>query len=75
MKLFKKIKPFLKDDSFIKSGKIIIVQKSCPHCTSRGMFVFKDNLNNQLNFKGSNLEPNVTLSLSKGESKKQSNLA
>ncbi len=40
MKLIEKIKSFLKDNSSIKSGEIIIVQKSCPHCASRGMFVF-----------------------------------
>jgi hypothetical protein len=43
MKLFEKIKSFFKDDSSIKSEKIIIEQKSCPHCTSRGMFVFNNN--------------------------------
>jgi hypothetical protein len=40
MKLFEKIKSFFKDDSSIKPEKIIIAQKSCPHCTSRGMIVF-----------------------------------
>jgi hypothetical protein len=45
MKLFEKIKSFFKDDTSLKSEKIIIAQKSCPHCASRGMFVFNDNLN------------------------------
>lgn len=67
MKLLEKIKSFFNDDTPIKSEKIIIVQKSCPHCASRGMFVFRDNLNTQLDSKGSNLEPNVTLSPSKGD--------
>ena len=42
MKLFEKIKSFFKDNSSIKTEKIILVKKSCPHCTSRGMFVFND---------------------------------
>ncbi|MBK7379878.1 MAG: hypothetical protein IPJ03_12880 [Ignavibacteriales bacterium] len=67
MKLLEKIKSFFNDDTPIKSEKIIIVQKSCPHCASRGMFVFNDTPKDQLNSKGSNLEPNVTLSPSKGD--------
>jgi hypothetical protein len=42
MKLFEKIKSFFKDDSAVKSEKFIITQNSCPHCASRGMFVFND---------------------------------
>lgn len=72
MKLFEKIKSFLKDDSSIKSGEIIIVQKSCPHCARRGMFVFNVTPKAQLNSKVAKLEPNDTLSLSKGKSRKKS---
>lgn len=67
MKSLEKIKSFFNDDTPIKSEKIIIAQKSCPHCASRGLFVFKDTPKDQLNSKGTNLEPNVTLSPSKGD--------
>jgi len=69
MKLVKRIKSFFRNDNAIQSEKIVISQKSCPHCTSRGMFVFNDTPKAQLNSKVAKLEPNVTLSLSKGENK------
>ena len=40
MKLIEKIKLFFKNDSSTEPPKFIITQKSCPHCASRGMFVF-----------------------------------
>lgn len=54
MKLLEKIKSFFKNDTSIKSEKIIIAQKSCPHCASRGMFVFNDNLNTKTKIGESN---------------------
>jgi hypothetical protein len=45
MKLVKRIKSFFRNDNAIQSEKIVISQKSCPHCTSRGMFVFKNTSN------------------------------
>ncbi len=41
MKLFEKIKLFFKDNSSIKTEKFISAQQSCPHCASRGLFIFK----------------------------------
>ncbi len=40
MKLIEKIKLFFKNDTSIETPKFIIAQKSCPHCASRGMFIF-----------------------------------
>ncbi len=48
MKLFEKIKSFFKDNSSIKTEKIIIAQKSCPHCASRGMFIFNTSSNTKI---------------------------
>lgn len=67
MKLLKKIRSFFKNDNLIETEKFVIAQKSCPHCASRGLFVFNDTPKDQLNSKGTNLEPNVTLSPSKGD--------
>jgi len=47
LKLLDKIKSVFKNDNKVEIEKLIIVQKSCPHCASRGMFVF----NNRSNFK------------------------
>ena len=44
MKLIEKIKLFLKNDTSIETPKFIIAQKSCPHCASRGMFIFNSGL-------------------------------
>lgn len=54
MKLFRKIKSFFKGDSSIQTEKIILIKKSCPHCASRGMFVFNDNLNTKTKIGESN---------------------
>lgn len=43
MKIIDKIRLIFKNNSTIETNKIVVL-KSCPHCTSRGMFVFKDNL-------------------------------
>ena len=56
MKLFEKIKSFFKGDSSIKTEKIIIAQKSCPHCASRGMFVFNYTSNSKTKTGESNEE-------------------
>lgn len=48
MKLPEKIKSFFNDDASVKTEKIIIAQKSCPHCASRGLFVFKSTDNSQI---------------------------
>lgn len=47
MKLVKNIKSDFKNDNAIQSEKIVIAQKSCPHCASRGMFIFKNNNKNE----------------------------
>lgn len=44
---------------------IIISEKQCPHCTSRGMFVFNDTPVISKNINESELKANVSLSLSK----------
>lgn len=64
MKMIDRIRLIFKNNSAIETNKIVVL-KSCPHCTSRGMFVFKDNSKAQLNSKGTKLKPNVSLSLSK----------
>jgi hypothetical protein len=43
IKLLDKIKSVFKINYKIETEKIIITQKSCPHCASRGMFVFNNN--------------------------------
>jgi hypothetical protein len=40
--LVNKIKSFFKNDRRIETEKFLIAQKSCPHCASRGMFIFND---------------------------------
>jgi len=65
MKILDKIKSIFKNDNKVETEKIIITQKTCPHCVSRGMFVFNDNAIAQVNSTNSNLMPNVSLSLSK----------
>lgn len=39
-KIKNQIKSFLKNESRVETEKFIIAQKSCPHCASRGMFIF-----------------------------------
>jgi len=43
MKLVEKIKSVFKNESKVETEKFVIAQKSCPHCASRGMFIFKNN--------------------------------
>ena len=38
----KKIKLLFRNDSQIETEKFLISQKSCPHCASRGMFIFNN---------------------------------
>ncbi|MBK6913175.1 MAG: hypothetical protein IPH11_05735 [Ignavibacteriales bacterium] len=67
MKLLKKIRSFFKNDNLIETEKFVIAQKSCPHCASRGLFVFKDN---SIQISKSTFEikhSDVTLNSSKGE--------
>jgi len=40
LKLLDKIKSVFKNGNKTKTEKIIISQKSCPHCASRGLFIF-----------------------------------
>jgi hypothetical protein len=42
LKFLDKLKSVFKNDNKVETEKIIISQKSCPHCTSRGLFVFND---------------------------------
>ncbi|HEX9251384.1 MAG TPA: hypothetical protein VF870_04035 [Ignavibacteriaceae bacterium] len=42
IKLLDKIKLVFKNDHKTEKEKIIISQKSCPHCASRGLFIFND---------------------------------
>lgn len=35
-----KVKSFFRSDNEIRTEKFVIAQKSCPHCASRGMFIF-----------------------------------
>ena len=51
IKLLDKIKSVFNDDNKTETEKIIISQKSCPHCASRGMFVFN---NTSINSKTTN---------------------
>ncbi len=43
MKIFNKILTLVKEKKSKQVETIVISEKQCPHCTSRGMFVFKDN--------------------------------
>lgn len=45
MNLFDRIKTLVKENKSKQVETIIISKKQCPHCTNRGMFVFRDNLN------------------------------
>ncbi|MBE0538842.1 MAG: hypothetical protein IH620_03955 [Ignavibacterium sp.] len=45
IKLLDKIKLVFKNDDKTETEKIIISQKSCPHCASRGLFIFNDTPN------------------------------
>ena len=54
MKLLDKFKSVFKNDYKVETEKIIIAQKSCPHCASRGMFVFNHNSNNKTKIGESN---------------------
>ena len=40
MKLLGSIKSFFSKTRLQKVGTVIITDKQCPHCTSRGLFVF-----------------------------------
>ena len=42
MKIFSKILTLVKEKKSKQVETILITEKQCPHCTSRGMFVFKD---------------------------------
>ncbi len=42
-----KIKSLLKNEDQFKTEKFIIAQKSCPHCASRGLFIFNSQSSNQ----------------------------
>jgi hypothetical protein len=41
MKMIDRIRLIFKNNSAIETNKIVVL-KSCPHCTSRGMFVFNN---------------------------------
>lgn len=42
LRMTEKIKSFFKLSDKKQKEDVVIVQKSCPHCVSRGMFVFKN---------------------------------
>lgn len=42
MIFFEKIKSVFKSDNKVGTDKFIVAQQSCPHCASRGLFIFKD---------------------------------
>ncbi len=42
-----KIKSLLKNEDQFKTEKFVIAQKSCPHCASRGMFIFNSQSGNE----------------------------
>lgn len=65
MKSIERIKSLIKKSKSKQVDTTIIFEKQCPHCTSRGMFVFNDRSNTQVNSSKSKLEPNVSLRLSK----------
>jgi hypothetical protein len=48
LKLLDKIKSVFKNDSKTETEEIIILQKSCPHCASRGLFIFNDTSKNSI---------------------------
>ena len=43
MKIFNKILTLVKEKKSKQVETIVITEKQCPHCTSRGMFVFNNN--------------------------------
>ena len=45
LKFLDKLKSAFKNDNKVETEKIIITQKSCPHCASRGLFIFNDTPN------------------------------
>ena len=49
--MINKIKSLLKRKFFNPSEKIILTEKKCPHCASRGVFIFNDDGKNRLNNK------------------------
>lgn len=65
MKFIERIKSLIKKSKSQQVDTTIIFEKQCPHCASRGMFVFNDRSNTQVNSSKSKLEPNVSLSRSK----------
>ena len=69
MRIADKIRSILNRSKSHQVETIIISEKQCPHCTSRGMFVFSDTpviskIKNELE-----LKTNVSLSLSKTDQK------
>ena len=44
MRLIEKIKSVFKNDTAIETERFVIAQKSCPHCTSRGLLIFDSKL-------------------------------
>jgi len=65
MKIIERIKSFINKSESQQVDTKINFEKQCPHCSSKGMFVFNDCSNTQVNSSKSKLEPNVSLSLSK----------
>ena len=54
MNLLNKIKIFLKKFKVPQVETVIISNKQCPHCTSRGLFIF--NSSNETNLKNHKLD-------------------
>jgi hypothetical protein len=54
MKFIKRIKSFLKKSESQQVDAKINFEKQCPHCTSRGMFVFNNLLNTKTKIGESN---------------------
>ena len=42
MKVIRKLQKFFGRDKSDQTEKIILTEKQCPHCVSRGMFIFND---------------------------------
>jgi|GEM_PF-2958784 len=62
MKLFERIKSLVQESKSKQVETIIISEKQCPHCASRGLFVFKDSVSTKTNFKKLKSETDVSLS-------------
>jgi len=68
MKLFERLKSLVQESKSKQVETIVISKKQCPHCVSRGLFIFNNSVSTETNVKKLKSETDVTLSLSKGDS-------